>query len=376
MKKRDVGVMIAIWMLALVVIHTGIRPYAGGDGTLELWRTGDTIQYGWHLQSADQNNTSIALNMLAPVISKTFNLSPVAVFRDIFSMVYALTPVLLFLIFRRVMSSGAAFFSAAFFIILPPSYQEIPNIAKSMIAEPLAAASLLFLCSHSRFRSSLSVCSSVLLSLLAALSHYTVGIFLVAWYTIAAIATRRKYQIIAIVVVVGMIMVGYFWYVGNGAVIRGIMGWGDIGVHNNDSVRSALSGGEFSTYSSRSSTTLYPLPNMFYPLRLPFVVPAWIMTLVIRLAVVVLFAGGIWWCVNDVWKRHRELSTMIAMSAVLVLCALYIPFFTQGLYLSRWIQLSAIPMCGLYGMGTYWMPKRFSYPIASVILLLLLVVVR
>jgi len=67
---------------------------------------------------------------------------------------------------------------------------------------------------------------------------------------------------------------------------------------------------------------------------------------------------------------------MIAFSALAVIGAMYIPLLTRAVGLSRWIQLAGIPMCGLYGMSTNWLPRKWSYPLAAVVLVLLLVLVR
>lgn len=361
MSWRTIGICLIIWALALMVIHTGVRTFTGNDGILELWRVRDTMQYGWKIQAADQNNASLALVLFAPWLSNTFNLDVVSIFRNIFTMIYATTPVLLYMLFRRIMSPARAFVSTMFFIVLPPSYQEIPNIGKSMIAEPLAVGSLLFLTSRTNvlIRSSMSG----IFLLLSITAHYTVGIILLSWHGIVAFVTGKR-VLLAGMIVIMIIVYGYFAYVGDGAVLKGIISWWKIGSHQTDSVKSALTGGEYNVVG-------------LYIYRLPFIIPSWVMTLIIRLATAILFAGGIYWCSHRKYLiEHRELSIIIVFSAMLVTAAIYIPFLTKGLYLSRWIQLAAIPMCGLYGMATYWVPRRWSYPIAGVILILLLAAVR
>ena len=364
---------LAIWIIALAVIHTGIRPYEGGDGRLEMWRAMNTIEYGWIPTDKDYNNTSVALNIVAPSVSVASKLSIKNVFRDVFPLMYALTPVGLYFLFRRVMSQGKAALSALFFIVLPPSYQEIPNIAKSMIAEPLAVGSLLVMTSGIRSWGKGTL--GVLLSWLALMAHYTVGIFGLMWLGIAAIMNRQKVWL-AVAIIGVVFAIGYFSYVGSGAVINGIVGWDVLGGNTNDNVAHALDGKPFVTYNGATDK----LPEYkdilwYYPLSLPFAVPSWVMSLVTRLAIAVLFSGGIWWATHrEYMVKHKELSAMIAFSAVLVICAMYTPFLTSGLYLSRWVQLAAIPMSGLYGMGTHWAKPKYSYTVAGIILLLLLVV--
>lgn len=372
MKLYKYGYPIIIWILTLLVIYTGIRPYEGGDGVLELWRTGDTIQYGWHIDHADHNNTSIVLNVITPFIAKSFNLKPIDVFRGILPFFYALTPVLLYFIFRRVISPGRAFLSAMFFIILPPSYQEIPNIAKSMIAEPLAVASLLILTNNTN--QWVRGLSGNLTAVLSIVCHYTVGIFMLVWLGVSWLVTRSKVYLVVIVLLVSFSLI-YFAFVGDGAIYKGIIHWDNNRNEQNDTVYKAITGGEFETYSMKADENELPSFLEYHPLRLPFNVSSGLMTLVIRMNVFVLFMGWLYWC-RKYLKKHKELSAMIFISGIMVLLAMFVPFFTNGLYLSRWVQLSAIPLCGLYGAATYWLPRRYSYPLASVILLLLLIIVR
>lgn len=389
---NNVVLPFCIWIIAVIIIFTGVRPYGGGDGLSEIWRTSNTVKHGWDISGRDHNNASLALCWIAPNISKTFDIKPLHIYRDIFPFFFALTPVLLYFLFRRVISPGRAFISAMFFVCLPPFYQEIPNIGKSMIAQPFAVGSLLFVLSNKNrwLRGGGGfVCMAV-----AFACHYTVGLVLLAWYGYSALYTR-KLLTIALLVVATLFAVGYVGFMASGTIYKSLLRWEDIPNQQSDSVLDAMKGQEFETYSTQISEGEEPTEivggvapvepagimastlDLRHPLHLPFTVPSRAMTASIYLATAVLFAGGIYWIFRcDYWKRHKELSAMIAFSTVSVILAMYVPGITKMLYVSRWVQLASIPMCGLFGVATQWLPRKYSYPIAGVILLALLVLVR
>ena len=73
---------------------------------------------------------------------------------------------------------------------------------------------------------------------------------------------------------------------------------------------------------------------------------------------------------------NMELSSCIAVSGVMSLIALYLPFMTKGLYVSAWIQVSALFLSILFGAACYWLRNRYSIPIAAVLLLAMYFLLR
>ena len=381
--KRDVLLLVVIWVITLAVLFTGMRPYGGGDAPLEVERIRYITAIGWHPTWVDHNNSSVALALIAPYFVKTFNISPVSVCRDIFPFLFALTPCLLYLLFRRIMSPFRAFLSAMFFAVLPPTYQEIPNIAKSMLAQPVAAGTLLVLTSKIRFR----VIIGLILALLTVSLHYTIGIFLIAWMGaggITELATYKRKGLLIVTSVVAVMAISYLSVIGGGSVVKAMVHAGDrAGIWNNDNVVKVISGEEvqlnreYTETNGETETVVLKVINISRPLHLPFNYSSRWITVSIYLAMVVLLFGGLFWIVNiKILRDHYLIASLILLSGVLVICAFYTPLLTGALYFSRWVQIASIPMCGLYGMATHWLSRKVSYPIASFILLVLLVVAR
>jgi len=272
------------------------------------------------------------------------------------------------------MSPGQAFLSALFFIALPPSYQEVPNIAKSMIAEPLAVGALLLGLRDSQSR----FIPGVALSLLSLLAHYTLGIFLAIWFSAAWFVTgnRRVLLTIAVIVTVGTV---YFSVVGGGSVSNGIIHWGKLPEHSSDSVMNAVKGQAFEI----SSPDYHPYTTMTLKDRLAIPTlkapasPVWAAKAVLFAVELGLLFGGLYWLKHKM--RYRAMTALVAVSIMMVLAAMFIPFVTRGLFISRWVQISAIPLCGLYGLSSAWARGKcywVAYGCAVVILVALLTFVR
>jgi uncharacterized membrane protein len=388
---KELCILFGIWIIAILVIYTGMRPFGLGDGTNELWRIGYTNQYGWDITAKDQNNTSIALNLIAPFIIKTFSITPLDVYRNIYPFIYALTPVFLYLIFRRVMTTFRAVLCASFFIVMPTTYQEIPNIAKSMIAQPLAASVLFVVLGGYSYKVKAAI--GIPLIIATTTAHYTIGIMLIAWLGISALInaiTYKKRKLLVIVTIAGLFSLAYLVFAGGGAVVRSIANLDKVGEEKADAIVNIIKGETIETYSSspdyelnstatkaEMETVAAKVLNLHHPLRLPFKYSSYWINVIIYLATTVLLIGSLYWIMStEFLVKHTELTAIIIFSGLTVMCVLYIPFLTRVIFVSRWIQIASISMCGLYGAATYWLPRKFSYPIAIVVLIGLLTIAR
>ncbi len=383
-KIETIVVPVLLWLIAVVVILTGLRPFASGDVTTELWRVQNTIDYGWNITAIDHNNASITLNVIIPFISKTLSLTPLSVFRDIMPLIFALTPVLLYFLCRWVMSSGRALLAALFFIVLPPTYQEVPNITKSMLAEPLAVGTMLVAFGNYG-KSSLRLSASGVMAVLVVAAHYTVGVLLVMWLGISALVGKNKRLIVGYILT-SIIALTYLSIAGGGIIVTSLLNWNQLDDHKNDVVYKALMWQKFLPYSMQKPTpngavgetpkVLREL-NIYHPLSIPISIPYWVRTIAIYLGILFLAAGGAYTILHQEYiKRHKNLAAIVIFSTALVLLAMFIPFFTKGLFISRWIQLASLPTCGLFGIATYWFSRKYSYPVAVLVLLSILVLVR
>lgn len=209
---------LAIYIVGLLVVYTTTLPgysVVGTDISRELLMSNLALQNGWNLSLFDISNSSVVVGWFVPRLSEFFSIAPQWVYKIILPMIFACTPVLLYLVFKKQFympcsapavhkspsvrthsailpsysqeyhGSLKAFYASILFIIMPVYALEIGTIGKSMVAEALMA-----LCIWTMFTSwkTWQKCTSmVILTLLTLWAHYTVGILLIAYFTGALI---------------------------------------------------------------------------------------------------------------------------------------------------------------------------------------------
>jgi uncharacterized membrane protein len=167
----------------------------GSDISRELLMSNLAIQNGWDLTLYDPSNTSFVVGWLIPQLGAVINgfliliyaitafpaynppFVPMGlewIYKVFLPMIFAFTPVILYLIFRKMIGDLKAFYAAMFFIIVPVFALEIAAIGKSMVAETLMALTIWVMFTNWRCKP-LVMLGLVLLTLWA---HYTVGILL------------------------------------------------------------------------------------------------------------------------------------------------------------------------------------------------------
>lgn len=271
---------LVIYIVGLLVVYTTTLPGYGVVGTdisRELLMSNLAIQNGWNLTLFDVSNSSVVVGWFVPRLSEFLNIAPQWVYKVILPMIFACTPVLLYLVFRKqfvmpcsapvthsaalsldTVHSGSpskhnltshlqeyhgslkAFFAAIFFIIMPVYALEIGTIGKSMVAEALMALCLFTM--FTNWRVYIKCISMVLLVLLTLWAHYTVGILFVCYFggalvILLAIKMFRKWKlwnrkviplwVIAVILVVSSVgFWGYYSRVSSGMVWNAVANTG------------------------------------------------------------------------------------------------------------------------------------------------------
>ena len=163
--------------------------------------------------------------------------------------------------------------------------------------------------------------------------------------------------------------------------MQGIISWNTLPGKGGDSINTVLLGGDFTTYSDnndgKTDGLLVEKLGITPPLSLPFSISSDVKRGSIYLVTLFMLAGAVYWFTH--WRKmwaYKELGAMIAVAALTVILALTVPWITKGLYVSRWIQMAAMPMSALVGLSTNYFPKKYSYTVVLTGLVLLLVLAR
>jgi uncharacterized membrane protein len=133
----------------------------------------------WNPDLRPTDNSSLAMWLIAPLLSKLLQLDMLWIFKVVLPIFLALVPVVLLSIFKRQFGETRAFFATVFFMIIPVFSLEMASIAKTMIAELFFALMVWVMVSDWKWWAKLigmSICVSM-----AVMCHYTVGIIAICF---------------------------------------------------------------------------------------------------------------------------------------------------------------------------------------------------
>lgn len=205
-----------MWSATMVGAHI-----IGSDMAGEYYVANSVLRGGawnWQAEYGTQSSTSVVLGWLVPSLSRFLSVDPAWVFKLILPAVFALTPTVLFWVFRRQFGAKTALYSSVFFMIVPVTTLEIAQIGKAMVAEAfLAGAVYLLLCKWRWFYQlpALSACV-----LLASWAHYTVGLaglfflFGVLAFRVVALPLRLRVEtpLVVLAAVLTISLLAGSWY--------------------------------------------------------------------------------------------------------------------------------------------------------------------
>lgn len=368
--KREYWYPLSLFVIALLM---NFYTVAASDFRSPLLDVSVDIRYsetayvvGWHPeQMLGQTNTSFLVGWLVPQAAHLLQTDVVSVYRNILPVIYSLTTPLLYFLYRKWLTPAQSFLGALFFVLLPPSWQEVPTRGKSMLAEPLAVVTLLVLFRGGDDR--LRVLLGSVFVVMAIWSHYTVGVMLLIWLGVILVCSLRRTQV-AIVLAVGVVFfLAYFVWADRGGILTQLRMWvmGELPPHLTDRLTSTL-------VPSMSAASIPSGTN--YTLNTASLGQLWFIRFVLFLNVAVLLCG-LWVMVskNRILTKYPDLSAWLCVAGALIVCAIIVPFFTVGLFLSGWIQLGAMALSLCFGASSEALSRWVSVPIlASLVLVAVL----
>ncbi len=333
--KRTIFIAISLYILTLSLCLWTTLPGDNlqGDSIGELSRTRQTIVNGWNpLTTWDYNNSSAVPNFIAPVFSRIFEVDPKWIYKIMFPMIFALTPVLLFLLYRKLSGSRVELLAAIAFILIAPTYKEAPTIAKTAVAEPLAVLALLAFYSGLRYRLPLTA----LITVAVFLCHYTIGIFLIMWLGAISISDRKALMPLCVGTLAALV---YFNFASGGIILRSVLLWNGTGLisglYPQDPVLVALTGNDFVVVS----------------------LAARLARIATFLEILLIITGLLYFLHNKrVLESNMGFANCLIFASLLMPAVLLFPILTKPLFATRWIQASAVIFCPAIGYANKWIP--------------------
>lgn len=354
--KSNICYLVLIFAIALGLnLYVAIKEIPENiysDNIIDLELSNLCYENGWEIHQAHgQSYTSIVVGWIVPKIARLLNISVEDVYQYVLPIVFSFTPLLLYLLYRKFTDNHKAFIGAMFFLTLPPTYQEIPTRGKSEFAEPFTALVLLIL--FSNIKTPYKIIIGCLASYICIASHYTIGVFLILWLITMVFWTKDKNAFAAVAFTSIVFFFVYYSYISNGELIKQLLVWNYLGSHVDPITELILASNNITMDALSMPYTSIVIQDNVKQL--------WLIRAFIYTDIAILCAGLIYFIKHKVYKLANEYLALIGVSVITVLCALFIPFFTYGLYISVWIQLSAFSLSLLYGLSTNYISKWIPY---------------
>ena len=179
---------------------------------------------GWDISFPHSYNTAIGTTVFAPFLTNVFGIQGYWIYKVIFPLLFALVPLILFIIYRKEFGDKVAFLAGMFFITLPTYTLEMIGLPRQMLGE-LMLAIVLFLVIVRPIRLLYSVPLLLVASVYAYLFHYITGPALLLYLTGASVVLlfmrKRQFAVrwLAVVVVLsGLLGFAYYYYAADGVV--------------------------------------------------------------------------------------------------------------------------------------------------------------
>lgn len=128
----------------------------------------------WDASIPSTVNSCLSITMLAPVYSLLLNIDGVWIFKAVYSLIFALVPLILFHIFRQQMSAKKAFLAAFFFVVVPTFSIGMIALCRQQIAELFLSLVVLLLVDR-KLSLGPKLTLAIIFAVSIAVSHYALG---------------------------------------------------------------------------------------------------------------------------------------------------------------------------------------------------------
>ncbi|KKN12049.1 hypothetical protein LCGC14_1020490, partial [marine sediment metagenome] len=146
----------------------------GTDIHTEYYYYNLAFENGWNPNLPHNYNSAVGVTVLAPFLSRLLHIDGVWVFKVIYPLLFAFTPVVLYHAYKRLVAPRKAFLASFFFISVPVFTVGAISISKLQLSALLLALSVLLLI-RGKPSKPIGVVFGILLGIGVALFYYTVS---------------------------------------------------------------------------------------------------------------------------------------------------------------------------------------------------------
>jgi uncharacterized membrane protein len=192
---------LAIFAIALSMLFSTslISPYiVGWDIQLEYYFAALVVHNGaWNWTLPGDFNGLLSVVMIPPMISILGKIDLDFVFKVIYSLLFALVPAGLYIVFKRIATEKIAFLSAFFVICTFTFFLDLPQLARQEIAELFLVLVLLLLVSN-EIKGVAKANLLLVFSCAMIVSHYSLSVIYIGIFLATALAMNLIYSLEAL----------------------------------------------------------------------------------------------------------------------------------------------------------------------------------
>jgi uncharacterized membrane protein len=143
----------------------------------------------WDVTNFDPYNSVISVTILPAVLSAVSGLDGISIFKFVFPVLYSFAPVILYKVYRKILSPRAAFLSVFLFISYPTFYGEMIQLGRQEIAEILLLVLIWIFLSTQTMKISGRL-AIVILTIGLVTAHYALAYIYLVFLTFSFVVSR------------------------------------------------------------------------------------------------------------------------------------------------------------------------------------------
>ena len=350
-ERKDFVFMLVILSVSLSLLLSSALVsgnLCGYDIHDEYYQFSQVAEHGWNAGSSDLYNSVLSVTILPTFISIFSGLDGFSIFIIVFPLIYSMVPLLLYVIYRKIVSPNAAFLGVFLFMSYPTFFNEMISLGRQEIAEFLMLLLLLVFLTRE-----LSVSTSgklVIISLVlgTVMSHYSLAFIFLTMLAVSFIASRAERRTRSLSSI-GLLLIALVVTLARYTSVAGGVGAGRL----SQVIQLVMGGmnGDLFNLGSRPSVVEYAAtfggsPGLLHSINR-------LTQYVVQLSLLIGFIVFAFKKIKT--AAEKEIFPFMVGGMMLVVAAVALPFFASLLNFSRTYHLALlfIAPCFYYGVNAF-----------------------
>ena len=216
--SSDSSLLLVIWCVSLSLLLSSVlvsNNLTGYDIHDEYFMSTQVLKTGkWDIAGTDMYNSVISITLLPAMLALLSGLSDLVIHKLLLPFVYSLMPVVLYKVYRGILTQRGAFFSIFLFMSFSTFYDEMIQLGRQIVGELLLALLILIMLSPRLNRDRSGVLLVILLTIGLVTAHYSLAYLFMIFLAFSFVVSRvfRTATLVTGIVFVATIVIGFGWY--------------------------------------------------------------------------------------------------------------------------------------------------------------------